>query len=55
MIEAGIAWHYKSYSKDKKLAEAEEKVRKEKRGLWADKDPEPPWELRKKERERGKN
>jgi endonuclease YncB( thermonuclease family) len=45
---------YKAYSKDKNLAEAEEKAGKEKRGLWADKSPEPPWEFRKKERGRQK-
>ena len=39
----------------KTLAEAEEKARKEKSGLWADKSPEPPWEFRKKERERQKD
>ncbi len=52
MVQAGMAWHYKAYSKDKKLTEAEDLARKEKRGVWADKEPEPPWEFRKKERER---
>lgn len=54
MVEVGLAWHYKAYSKDKKLAEAEDLARKEKRSLWADKEPAPPWEFRKKERERVK-
>jgi micrococcal nuclease len=50
-----MAWHYKQYSKSKVLAEAESTACKEKRGLWAEKEPEPPWEFRKKEREREKN
>jgi len=54
MVEAGMAWHYKRYSKSKELAAAEELARKERRGLWVDKEPEPPWEFRKKERERDK-
>lgn len=54
MVQAGMAWNYKAYSKSKELAAAEELARKERRGLWADKSPEPPWEFRKKERERQK-
>jgi endonuclease YncB( thermonuclease family) len=50
MVQDGMAWHYKQYSKSTELAEAEEKARKAKKGLWADKSPEPPWEFRKKGR-----
>lgn len=46
-IEDGFAWHYKKYSKDKKLAAAETEARKESRGLWTERDPMPPWEFRK--------
>lgn len=52
MVEDGMAWHYKQYSKSKKLAEAEVESRKEKKGLWADKDPVPPWNFRKQAREK---
>jgi len=52
MVQDGMAWHYKQYSKSKELADAEEKARQAKKGLWADKDPIPPWEFRKKEREK---
>ncbi len=51
MVQDGMAWHYKQYSKSKELANAEEAARKAKKGLWADKEPVPPWEFRKKERE----
>ena len=46
LVEEGYAWHYKAYSKDKKLAEAEKTARKAKSGLWADSNPVPPWEFR---------
>jgi endonuclease YncB( thermonuclease family) len=52
MVREGMAWHYKQYSKSKELAEAEDEARKAKKGLWADKSPEPPWEYRKREREK---
>ena len=42
----------RQYSKSKELAEAEEEARREKKGLWLDKSPEPPWEFRKMEREK---
>jgi len=48
-----LALAYRQYSKSKELAAAEELARKEKRGLWADKEPEPPWEFRKKEKSVG--
>lgn len=47
MVADGYAWHFKRYSKDKTLAELEVKARSAKAGLWADKDPMPPWEWRK--------
>ncbi|MES2775330.1 MAG: thermonuclease family protein [Bacteroidota bacterium] len=47
MIEAGYAWHFKKYSSDLQLANAEIKARSEKLGLWVDKNPIAPWEYRK--------
>lgn len=55
MVQDGLAWHYKQYSDSKELAEAENAARKAKKGLWADKEPMPPWEFRKKEREAAKS
>ena len=46
LVARGLAWHYKRYSDDKQLAQAEEASRREKRGLWADAKPVPPWEWR---------
>lgn len=46
MVKEGWAWHYKAYSKDKTLAEAEVQARKLRRGLWLDQNPIPPWEFR---------
>lgn len=47
IVKAGFAWHYKQYSKDTDLAEAEGRARESKTGLWSGK-PIPPWEFRRK-------
>jgi len=52
MVKTGFAWHYKQYSKDAELGKLEDSARESKLGLWADKDPVPPWEWRKTERAR---
>lgn len=49
MVEAGMAWAYKG-TKDKALLAAQDAARKEKRGLWRDKGPIPPWEFRAEEK-----
>jgi micrococcal nuclease len=54
MVREGFAWHFKKYSKDAALAAAEENAREQRRGLWADSAPQPPWEWRKEEKERRK-
>jgi endonuclease YncB( thermonuclease family) len=41
MVKDGWAWHYKRYSKEAALADAENEARKAARGLWADKNPLP--------------
>jgi endonuclease YncB( thermonuclease family) len=46
LVRAGLAWHYKYYSQDKKLAALEKAARKANRGLWKDKSPVPPWQFR---------
>lgn len=48
LLKHGLAWHYKQYSKDKKMADMEAIARKNKTGLWSDKNPQAPWEYRKK-------
>ena len=50
LIKNGFAWHYKAYSKDVNLANAEVDARRFKRGLWADPNPVAPWDFRKNKR-----
>lgn len=51
-IRAGMAWHYKRYASEQArddraaYAKAEDEAKREGRGLWADKDPIPPWDWR---------
>ena len=51
-VERGMAWFYRQYQReqspnDRKLYEAaEDAANAEKRGLWRDADPVPPWDFR---------
>ena len=51
-IQSGLAWHYKRYELEQSAedrlayATAEEKTRVERRGLWRDRHPVPPWNFR---------
>jgi micrococcal nuclease len=48
LVKAGRCWWYKRYAPhDETLAELEDEAKAEKRGLWADPNPTPPWEWRK--------
>lgn len=50
--ENGMAWAYLKYMMPNSLIPAAESIaRAEKRGLWADPDPTPPWLFRKKPKE----
>ena len=55
-VERGMAWFYREYQReqppnDRRLYEAAEDAAKaEKRGLWRDADPVPPWEFRRSKR-----
>jgi endonuclease YncB( thermonuclease family) len=46
LVRSGLAWHYKKYSRDSKLAEAEMAAKSAKLGLWSHSAPTPPWEFR---------
>lgn len=47
LVEAGMAWWYRHYApKDALLERLEKEARGARRGLWADRDPLPPWEWR---------
>jgi len=48
LLKAGLAWHYKKYSRDPELAMLEFEARSKKVGLWKEPDPVPPWKWRRK-------
>ena len=53
LVRAGLAWWYQRYAPgDHELERLEKSARENKRGLWADPDPVPPWEFRKRRRKR---
>lgn len=48
LLDNGLAWHYRQYAGERlDFAEAELAARKAGKGLWARKNPTPPWEWRK--------
>ena len=46
LVKAGLAWWYFKYSDDEQLGMLEAKAKMAKVGLWADKNPIPPWIFR---------
>lgn len=46
LAEHGLAWHYAQYSSDVSIYNAALKARQQKRGLWKNKNPMPPWAWR---------
>ena len=52
-VEAGMAWHYKAYSREQSPADrwrytkTEDRARQARQGLWADRAPVAPWDFRK--------
>ena len=60
-IKAGLAWHHKKYEAEQttsdrvKYSDAEREARMEKRGLWHDPTPVPPWEYRQVKRQKMKD
>ena len=52
MLEEGMAWHYRQYSKNQRLQQAEDEARAKKKGLWSDPNSVAPWDWRKSEKER---
>ncbi|MFA7664652.1 MAG: thermonuclease family protein [Burkholderiaceae bacterium] len=57
MLEAGLAWHFIRYDGDlppllrKRYAQAAGAARTQRSGLWQARDPEPPWEFRRRARQ----
>ena len=54
MVADGYAWHYKHFDKSPAYANAEQTAQTNKRGLWKDSAPIPPWNWR-REHKKGKN
>lgn len=46
LIRRGMAWAYVEYDPPPEYVAAEAEARAARRGLWADKSPEPPWTYR---------
>lgn len=46
LVRAGLAWHYKKYSSDRRMERTELEARKKKRGLWIQENPIAPWDFR---------
>mmetsp|Transcript_10527 Transcript_10527/g.18997 ORF Transcript_10527/g.18997 Transcript_10527/m.18997 type:complete len:272 (-) Transcript_10527:1796-2611(-) len=47
LVAEGMAWHYKAYDNRKHLEILEQQARTERKGLWREPNPIPPWEFRK--------
>lgn len=52
LVRNGYAWWYRRYSNDLVLQQLEQEARRERRGLWQDRNPVPPWEFRREHRRR---
>lgn len=48
LLKEGLAWARKDTAGGKKLAEIEQLVRAERKGLWSDPNPVPPWKWKPK-------
>jgi len=46
LIKAGLAWVYRRYCRDQRLLALEREARLDRRGLWGDPHPVPPWTFR---------
>ena len=46
LVTEGCAWHYRKYSKNKRLAQMEKEAREQGKGLWQKSKPMPPWKYR---------
>ena len=49
-IKRGMAWVYDRYATDKRLYPMQAEAQADRRGLWADPAPVPPWEWRQNRR-----
>ncbi|ECP0166182.1 thermonuclease family protein [Escherichia coli] len=49
MVQSGAAWVYERYNVDESLPALQREAQEQKRGLWVDANPVPPWEWRHKQ------
>lgn len=54
LLRQGFAWHYRAYDNNPAWTALEEKARSSRLGLWRDARPTPPWEFRKRKRQKSK-
>ena len=47
LVRAGLAWHFKKYSTDESYDKLEKIARLDRKGLWVENNPTPPWDWRK--------
>lgn len=52
LLAAGLAWVYTKYNDDPELPKVETTARQQHLGLWADPDPVPPWDWRRRKKEK---
>jgi len=50
LVKQGFAWHYLDYSDKDEFTDYEATARNKHLGLWADKEPTPPWDWRRTKR-----
>lgn len=50
LVEEGLAWVYRQFNNDPKYYQAEKRAKQERKGLWQDAEPTPPWTYRKQNR-----
>jgi endonuclease YncB( thermonuclease family) len=51
MVQAGLAWVYDAYVKDRSLYQDQAAAQDKRIGLWSEKNPMPPWVWRKAQKE----
>ncbi|GAA4790832.1 hypothetical protein GCM10023231_18400 [Olivibacter ginsenosidimutans] len=54
LLNADLAWHYKSFNNSKDFAIAEARARAKQVGLWSMENPTAPWDFRKAKRQNHK-
>lgn len=52
MVASGAAWAYEQHVEDPSLLTLQKQARQNRRGLWAGKNPQAPWEWRRRQRDR---